>query len=239
MLDDEERARVGTLYKQVSPFDAKKLGAALVSRNIARHLESALRAARPKGWRPLVYCWRGGKRSGAMTHVLREIGWQAAQLDGGYKAYRREVVAQLATLPREFRYLVLCGETGSAQEPRCCEALARQGAQVLDLEQLAAHRGSVLGNLPGAPQPSQKMFETPRLGRPAQARPAPAGLRRGARARRSASCRCPDALLETHARRRVRPRRGAASTARVRVPDRRVPPFPRRSGARSRRSSTA
>jgi tRNA 2-selenouridine synthase len=158
VLDDEERARIGTLYKQVSPFESKKLGAALVSRNIARHLEASF-ARREKGWRPLVYCWRGGKRSGAMTHVLREIGWQAAQLDGGYKAYRREVIAQLATQPREFRYLVLCGETGSAKS-RLLEALAREGAQVLDLEQLAAHRGSVLGNLPGAPQPSQKMFET-------------------------------------------------------------------------------
>jgi tRNA 2-selenouridine synthase len=158
VLDDDERARIGTLYKQVSPFESKKLGAALVSRNIARHLEAAF-ARREKSWRPLVYCWRGGKRSGAMTHVLREIGWQAAQLDGGYKAYRREVVAQLAGQPREFRYLVLCGETGSAKS-RLLEALARQGAQVLDLEQLAAHRGSVLGNLPDARQPSQKMFET-------------------------------------------------------------------------------
>jgi tRNA 2-selenouridine synthase len=158
VLDDEERARIGFLYKQVSPFESKKLGAALVSRNIARHLEASF-AQRDKGWRPLVYCWRGGKRSGAMTHVLREIGWQAAQLDGGYKAYRREVIAQLATQPRGFRYLVLCGETGSAKS-RLLEALARQGAQVLDLEQLAAHRGSVLGDLPGAPQPSQKMFET-------------------------------------------------------------------------------
>jgi tRNA 2-selenouridine synthase len=158
VLDDTERARIGRMYKQVSPFESKKLGAALVSRNIARHLEESF-AQRDKGWRPLVYCWRGGKRSGAMTHVLREIGWQAAQLEGGYKAYRREVVAQLATQPREFRYLVLCGETGSAKS-RLLEALAAAGAQVLDLEQLAAHRGSVLGNLPDAPQPTQKAFET-------------------------------------------------------------------------------
>jgi len=158
VLDDAERARIGTLYKQVSPFESKKLGAALVSRNIARHLEKSF-AGRDRGWRPLVYCWRGGKRSGAMTHVLREIGWQAAQLDGGYKAFRREVVARLATQPREFRYLVLCGETGSAKS-RLLEALAAAGAQALDLERLAAHRGSVLGNLPGAPQPAQKMFET-------------------------------------------------------------------------------
>ena len=158
VLDDEERARIGLLYKQVSPFESKKLGAALVSRNIARHLEASF-VRRDKNWRPLVYCWRGGKRSGAMTHVLREIGWQAAQLDGGYKSYRREVAAQLAVQPREFRYLVLCGETGSAKS-RLLEALAAAGAQVLDLERLAAHRGSVLGDLPDAPQPSQKAFET-------------------------------------------------------------------------------
>jgi tRNA 2-selenouridine synthase len=158
VLDDAERARVGTLYKQVSPFESKKLGAALVSRNVARHLEEAF-IGRSRSWRPLVYCWRGGERSGAMTHVLRKIGWQAAQLAGGYKAYRREVVAQLGRLPREFRYIVLCGETGSAKS-RVLEALAGTGAQVLDLEQMAVHRGSVLGNLPEAPQPSQKMFET-------------------------------------------------------------------------------
>jgi tRNA 2-selenouridine synthase len=158
VLDDAERAEIGTLYKQVSPFDAKRRGAALVARNVARHLETAF-ADRDRGWRPLVYCWRGGKRSGAMTHVLREVGWQAAQLDGGYKAYRREVVAQLERLPRSFRYIVLCGETGSAKS-RLLETLAARGAQVLDLERLARHRGSVLGNLPDTPQPAQKMFET-------------------------------------------------------------------------------
>lgn len=158
VLDDAERAEVGTLYKQVSPFDAKKRGAALVARNIARHVEASF-ALRTREWRPLVYCWRGGKRSGAMTHVLREIGWQAAQLEGGYKAYRREVVAQLETLPKQFDYRVLCGETGSAKS-RLLEALAATGAQVLDLERFACHRGSVLGNLPDRPQPAQKMFET-------------------------------------------------------------------------------
>lgn len=158
VLDDAERAEVGTLHKQASPFEAKRRGAALVARNIAAHVET-LFAARDRGWRPLVYCWRGGKRSGAMTHVLREVGWQAAQLEGGYKAFRREVLAQLEALPRTLRFRVLCGETGSAKS-RLLEALDARGAQVLDLERLAAHRGSVLGGLPGAPQPAQKMFET-------------------------------------------------------------------------------
>ncbi|HSA90599.1 MAG TPA: tRNA 2-selenouridine(34) synthase MnmH [Burkholderiales bacterium] len=158
VLDDAERAEVGTLYKKVSPFDAKRAGAALVSRNIARHVEELFRG-KDKAWHPLVYCWRGGKRSGAMAHVLREIGWNAETLEGGYKAYRRYVVSQLQSLPSGLDFRVIHGPTGSGKS-RLLGALKRAGAQVLDLEELAAHRGSVLGNLPGRPQPSQKMFES-------------------------------------------------------------------------------
>ncbi len=158
VLDNEERARVGTIYKQVSPFDAKKLGAALVSKNIARHLEERF-SAMPREWKPLIYCWRGGKRSGAMAHVLREIGWDAWSIEGGYKAYRRFLIDDLATLPGHFRYRVIHGPTGSGKS-RLLRALRDGGAQVLDLEDLAAHRGSVLGTVPGRPQPAQKMFET-------------------------------------------------------------------------------
>jgi tRNA 2-selenouridine synthase len=146
------------MYKQVSPFDAKKRGAALVAKNIARHIEGTF-AAHGRDWRPLVYCWRGGKRSGAMAHILSEIGWHAAQLDGGYRAYRRAILAQLAGLPQKFRYLVVCGATGSAKS-RLLQALASAGAQVLDLEGLASHRGSVLGNIPEQAQPAQKMFDS-------------------------------------------------------------------------------
>jgi tRNA 2-selenouridine synthase len=194
VLDDTERARIGTLYKQVSPFESKKLGAALVSRNVARHLEQAF-ITRDRAWRPLVYCWRGGERSGAMTHVLRKVGWQAAQLDGGYKAYRREVVAQLGRLPRELRYIVVCGETGSAKS-RVLEALAGTGAQVLDLERMAAHRGSVLGNLPEAPQPSQKMFET-RLWDALRKLDPAAPVFVEAESKKIGQVQVPDALLET------------------------------------------
>ncbi len=158
VLDDEERARVGTLYKQESTFAARRLGAALVAKNIARHLETAL-AERPKAWRPLVYCWRGGQRSGAFRHILREVGWDAHSLESGYKAYRRFVVAELAALPAAFSLRVVHGATGSGKS-RLLRALAQAGAQVLDLEELAAHRGSVLGNLPNRPQPSQKMFDS-------------------------------------------------------------------------------
>jgi tRNA 2-selenouridine synthase len=158
VLDDDERTRVGTLYKQVSPFAARRLGAALVARNIGRHIERLFQD-KPKSWRPLVYCWRGGQRSGAMTHVLRQVGWQAAQLEGGYKSFRREVVVQLDAIAPRLNYVVLCGETGSGKS-RLLEALAAQGEQVLDLEGLACHRGSVLGGLPQTPQPAQKRFET-------------------------------------------------------------------------------
>jgi len=158
VLDNAQRARVGTLYKQTSSFEAKKAGAALVSANISRHLSERFHD-RPRSWRPLVYCWRGGGRSGALAHVLHQIGWHAAQLDVGYKAYRRAVVADLATLPGKFRWRVVCGLTGSGKS-RLLHALEACGGQVLDLEALAAHRGSVLGNLPDEPQPSQKMFES-------------------------------------------------------------------------------
>jgi tRNA 2-selenouridine synthase len=158
VLDDAERAAVGTLYKQVSPFEAKKVGAALVAKNVARHVET-LFAGKDRGWRPLVYCWRGGKRSAAMAHILREIGWDAQTLAGGYRGYRRWVVDRLEGLPCRFEWRVIHGPTGSGKS-RFLGALRRAGAQVLDLEDLAAHRGSVLGNLPDRPQPSQKWFES-------------------------------------------------------------------------------
>ena len=158
VLDDAQRAEVGTLYKQVSPFEAKKLGAALIAQNVSRHIETLFRG-KAKGWKPLVYCWRGGKRSGAMAHILREIGWDARTLEGGYRAYRRWVVEQLALVPGQLDFVVVHGPTGSGKS-RLLGALARAGGQVLDLEALAAHRGSVLGGLPGEPQPSQKWFES-------------------------------------------------------------------------------
>ncbi len=158
VLDDAERARIGLMYAQVSAFAAKKAGAALVARNIARMLET-LFADKPRDWAPLVYCWRGGKRSGALTHILSEVGWRAVQLDGGYRTYRRHVVAQLPLLPDAFHFRVICGLTGSGKS-RLLAALGDEGAQTLDLEGLARHRGSLLGDLPGEPQPSQKFFES-------------------------------------------------------------------------------
>lgn len=158
VLNNEERATVGTLYKQTSPFAAKKLGAALVSRNIANHLESHL-LEMPREWRPLIYCWRGGERSGAFTHILNRIGWKAMQLEGGYQGFRRTVIDDLESAARKFSFKVICGMTGSGKT-RVLHEVQGLGAQVLDLEALAIHRGSVLGNKPNIDQPTQKAFET-------------------------------------------------------------------------------
>jgi tRNA 2-selenouridine synthase len=158
VLDDDERARVGTIYKQVSPFEAKRVGAAIVARNIAAHIERRF-FDRPRHWHPLIYCWRGGSRSDAMCHVLRRVGWRAGRLDGGYRAYRRAVVDALASLPDRWRFIAICGRTGCGKS-RVLGALQRFGAQVLDLEAIAHHRGSVLGEIPGLAQPSQRMFES-------------------------------------------------------------------------------
>lgn len=158
VLNNEERAQIGTLYKQVSPFAAKKLGAALVSRNIAHHLENHLLEL-PREWRPLIYCWRGGERSGAFTHILNRIGWKAMQLEGGYQGFRRTVIDGLDLAAQQFTFQVICGMTGSGKT-RVLQETQKYGAQILDLEALAIHRGSVLGNEPNIEQPSQKGFET-------------------------------------------------------------------------------
>ena len=158
VLGDEERAIVGTLYVQQGAFEARRVGGAMVAANLARHLREQF-ADRPQGWRPLVYCWRGGMRSGSMVQWLRLVGWDAQQLAGGYKAFRRHVIEQIAALVPQLDLRVLVGATGSAKT-RVLQALASQGAQVLDLEHCARHKGSLLGALPGVPQPSQKNFET-------------------------------------------------------------------------------
>jgi tRNA 2-selenouridine synthase len=157
VLDNDERAAVGTINKQQSPFEAKRMGAALVSKNIGDMIATHF-AEKPKDWSPLIYCWRGGKRSGVTTYLLREIGFNAVQLDGGYKAFRARVNDDLETLPSTFRYVTLCGCTGTGKTA-LLHALARAGAQVIDLEGIANHRGSLLGAT-DTPQPSQKRFDT-------------------------------------------------------------------------------
>lgn len=157
-LDNAERITIGTMYKQLNPFEAKKRGAALSARNIAAHIEREV-LDKPKGWKPLVYCWRGGNRSGALATILGAIGFQVTLIEGGYKAWRAALVDDMPRLAQRLQYRVVCGPTGSGKT-RLLQVLAAQGAQVLDLEALAQHRSSVLGHIPGVPQPSQKAFDS-------------------------------------------------------------------------------
>nr|WP_242690126.1 tRNA 2-selenouridine(34) synthase MnmH [Paracoccus fontiphilus] len=156
VLSDEERTRVGTIYKQVSPFDARKLGGALVAANAARHIAGPL-ADRDGSWRGLVYCWRGGQRSGSFTTILSQIGWRVDRVEGGYKAWRALVVDRVQNRAVASPVMVLDGNTGSAKTA-ILGRLAARGWQVIDLEGLANHRGSLFGGHAEG-QPSQKMFE--------------------------------------------------------------------------------
>ncbi|MBK5926735.1 tRNA 2-selenouridine(34) synthase MnmH [Rhodobaculum claviforme] len=157
VLDDAERARVGTIYVQQCRFLARRIGGALVARNVAGHLEGAL-ADRPQGWHPLVYCWRGGQRSGSFATILAQVGWRVGVLEGGYRSWRRLVVRDLYDGPLRWRLVLVDGNTGTAKTELLHLAAAR-GTQVLDLEGLARHRGSVFGADP-AGQPAQKGFES-------------------------------------------------------------------------------
>jgi len=158
VLDDEQRRIVGTLYVQTGPLPARKLGAQMVARNVADHLARWI-DDKPRDWQPLVYCWRGGQRSGSLAWFLDQIGFRTTKLAGGYKGFRGIVRQDLQTLHEGLDLRVLAGRTGSGKT-RLLHALAAEGAQVLDLEGLASHRGSILGNLPGQPQPTQKRFDT-------------------------------------------------------------------------------
>ncbi len=161
VLNNAERAEVGTIYQQVCPFTARKIGTALVTRNIYQHLSQHF-AAKDQDYRPLIYCWRGGQRSGSMALVLTQIGWRVTVLEGGYKTYRAYVRQELEHLPKQFTYQILSDLTGSGKT-YILDKMRQRGAQVLDLENLAGHRGSLLGqewHKELSSQPSQKYFET-------------------------------------------------------------------------------
>jgi tRNA 2-selenouridine synthase len=156
-MSNAERAQVGTIYKQVSPFDARKIGAAIVARNVAAHLEGPL-AGMTGAWKPLVYCWRGGQRSGAVATILREVGWRTETVAGGYQSFRRLVHGAVYESAFPARIVLIDGNTGTAKTGVLAR-LAARGVQVLDLEGMAGHRGSLLGATECG-QPSQRAFET-------------------------------------------------------------------------------
>ena len=158
VLTNNEREEVGFLYKNVSGFKARVLGASMTARNIAGHIERQFYQF-GGDWRPLIYCWRGGQRSRAMSLVLQEVGWRVAILDGGHKKYREDVIRMIPALAKSLRIVLISGQTGSAKT-RLLNEISLLGGQVLDLERLANHRGSLIGAFPGNPQPSQKFFES-------------------------------------------------------------------------------
>jgi tRNA 2-selenouridine synthase len=157
-LNNDERRDIGTLYKLVNSFEARKRGAALAARNIASHIEHHV-IDKSRDWKPLTYCWRGGQRSGALSLILSQIGFRVTQIEGGYKAFRAAMLQDIPRLVSALDWRVVCGTTGSGKT-RLLQALAAQGAQVIDLEALAQHRSSVLGSIPGQTQPTQKRFDT-------------------------------------------------------------------------------
>ena len=157
VLSDEEREVVGTLYKQESKFEAKKIGARFVSDNISKHLSGIL-AEKEDQWTVLIYCWRGGQRSRSLGIVLSEIGWKTHVLEGGYKSYRRLIVDKLYEKPIKHNIIVVSGYTGTGKTT-VLGKLKKLGEQVIDLEELANHRGSIFGSRPSG-QPSQKEFES-------------------------------------------------------------------------------
>ncbi|MEM7697686.1 MAG: tRNA 2-selenouridine(34) synthase MnmH [Verrucomicrobiota bacterium] len=158
VLDDAERVTIGTIYKQRSAFEARKQGAAIVSRHIGEFLETHF-AGKGKDYRPLVYCWRGGQRSGSLATVLADVGWSVGQLEGGYRNYRTAVLETLQARGASLPFVVLNGYTG-AGKTAILQRLHEAGEQVLDLESAASHKGSVFGGDSRNPQPAQKRFES-------------------------------------------------------------------------------
>ena len=158
VLYDEERVEVGTIYKQISSFKAKIIGSSITAKNIAFHITDKF--IEEKGsWQPLIYCWRGGQRSKSFSMVLSEVGWRTSQLKGGYKDYRNDVIKFLENIGLKLKIILISGQTGSAKT-KILHSIKNQGDQILDLEGLANHKGSLLGSIPDLKQPSQKFFES-------------------------------------------------------------------------------
>jgi len=153
LLTNEERAAVGTDYKNKGQAEAIKTGFRLVGPRLVDMISDAERLA--EGRETIVYCWRGGMRSDFFCRFVQMAGIKTNRLTGGYKAYR-QLVQRSFQLP--FQFTVIGGYTGSGKT-EILQALARAGEQVIDLEQLAHHKGSVFGGLMMPPQPTTEQFE--------------------------------------------------------------------------------
>jgi tRNA 2-selenouridine synthase len=157
LFDNEERAEIGTLFKQVGKQAAVDRGLELIGPRLAafaQHARERAASAADPGAPVLVHCWRGGMRSESVTWLMRMAGIPARKMDGGYKAYRRHLTQALA---HPWWLRVLAGPTGTGKTP-ILRHLAELGEQVLDLEALADHLGSAFGNLDGHAQPTSEQF---------------------------------------------------------------------------------
>ena len=158
VLDDEERKKIGIIYKKKSPFEAKVLGSSLVTKNISEYLIKKLKN-KNGAWKPRVYCWRGGQRSRALCLLMQEIGWRVNQLEGGYKFYRNDIQKKLQKLSPKLKIILISGKTGTGKTKLLNQIKSNNG-QILDLEGIANHKGSLLGRDLKNNQPSQKLFES-------------------------------------------------------------------------------
>ena len=155
LFDDEERAQVGTIYKQQSRRAAILEGLDIVGPKMRRLVEEVESSVGPPPADILVHCWRGGMRSASLAWLLEFYDYQVCTLAGGYKSFRRWVLDQLDRMPP---LIVVGGYTGSGKT-EILSALAARGEMVIDLEELAGHRGSAFGGLQLPEQPTQQQFE--------------------------------------------------------------------------------
>lgn len=154
LFDNDERAQVGTKYKNAGKDSAVLLGLSLVGPKLADFVKQS-KKLNPQGKEVLVHCWRGGMRSSSFAWLLDTAGLTASTLTGGYKVYRNAV---LSSFSEPLNLLILGGKTGSGKTDILKE-LARQGEQIIDLEGLANHKGSTYGAIGQAPQPATEQFE--------------------------------------------------------------------------------
>ncbi|MFH0710015.1 MAG: tRNA 2-selenouridine(34) synthase MnmH [Pseudomonadota bacterium] len=150
-LSDEEHTQVGTIYKQVSPFEARLKGASFVCLNAARHIQELYPTYNP-GSKIAIYCARGGMRSSSLGTIFSSIGYPIERVIGGYKSYRTFITGYLDNLP-SIHFLTLMGHTGCGKSD-----LLQELTNIIDLEKMAHHYGSVFGDVNGA-QPTQKEFQ--------------------------------------------------------------------------------
>lgn len=154
LFTDAERATVGTTYKQVGKEAAMELGLEIVGPKMAGFVKAAKLISQNR--KLALHCWRGGQRSGSMAWLFRQAGFDVVTLEGGYKAYRHQVLSEFEQL--QLKMVVLGGKTGSGKT-KILHALRKIDEQIIDLEGLAHHKGSAFGFIGEAPQPSVEQFE--------------------------------------------------------------------------------